>query len=191
VLGAQRQEDRAIGQAEHRDEHRDRQQVRDARRRRDQRAEHQREQRDVQPDVEPGPPGAAEHGQAGEHRLLGGAGAHEVQHAADRREVAAGQRPEPAAQAEPLEHHAPQDRLLERDRRPPPPADRGQTAELRRAAAEHEPDADEQRDLEHVDDVDQRRGAVALQRPRLAHHPRALGERPPDPVQRIIGHRHR
>ena len=129
--------------------------------------------------------GVADDGQAREQRPLDRARAQEVQAGGERRDVARRQRPAPAAEAQALEEHAPEDRLLERHLREPPVTDRSQVPQPRREAAEEPPAGDVERDLQRVEQVHTRGRAPADQRVVLARHPGPFRERLLRPLERV------
>src|SRR5262249_19047486 len=109
--------------------------------------------------------------------------------APDRREIAPGERPAAAAEPEDLEEHAPDDRLLERDRVQPPGRDRAEAAEAE--AREEGPAEDVEAHLHGVQEENAERRAVALHRPGGAHHPPPLVERLLHPFERRVRRRRR
>src|SRR5205814_2157309 len=142
----------------------------------------------IEDDVEPGPPVAAEDGQLREQRPLGRPRAEEVPEGAERREVAPGQRAAAAAEPEPLEQHAPDDRLLERGLAQPPVAERAEMGDAhpRGEAAEKDPSEDVGDDLERVEQMDRVGVAPTLERISLAREARPVGERHPRPLEWVI-----
>ena len=133
--------------------------------------------RHVEGDVEHGALGAAEDREPGEQGHLDRARPAEVERAAERWVVSTRERSAAAAETEPLERHAPEHRLLKRDRFVVPGTEAPQLAQARCERAEQAPHPDVEDYLQDVDDVDGRRGSVALQGPGLAHHLHPLRER--------------
>ena len=105
---------------------------------------------------------------------------------ADRRPVAPGQRAAAAAEPEPLEQHAPQDRLLERDRCSHHVPIWSSRPEPGREAAEEHPHADVERDLDRVHGVDRRSAcrSPAAPTPRTPCGPLGERARRPTPADR-------
>src|SRR5204863_1723683 len=122
---------------------------------------------------------------------LGRARAEKIEETAEGREVTPRQRPAPASEAQALEEHAPENRLLECHGLEPPRRDGSKTAHAGREAAEERPPNHVEEDLDQVERVDAERRAVALQRPGPADHAALLGERLLRPLERIVGRRKR
>ena len=191
VIGARRQEDRLVREPEQREQDERGSDELRSHRRRHQRAPQERVVGEVERDVEDRAPVAAEDGQAGPERHLGRARAAEVERSPERRIVAAGERAAAAAEPEPLEGHAPQDRLLEGLRGRPPRSERRCASEPGRERAEEAPPGRVGDELEQVDEVDGRRRPVALCRPGLADHLEPPGRRLLPPLPQVIGRQER
>src|SRR5262245_56997989 len=111
MLRARGEEDGLVGDAQEDEQDERGREHRRRERRRDQGPNEERLVRDVERDAEERASIAAEDGETGEQWHLRGARPEEVERAADGRGVPAGERSAPAAEAEALEHHAPEDRL--------------------------------------------------------------------------------
>ena len=187
VLAARGEEDRLVEHAEHGQEHDERQEVLEARRRGDQSARGAEEEAPRRA-ARRARRASARRARAGRARAAASSSRGAGSRGSRRRgEVPPGERAAPAAEAEDLEEHAPDDGLLEREGVQPPRRNRGRAPERRAEAAEEHPPADVEPHLEGVGGEDAERRAVPLHRPGLADHAPALGQRLLDPGERVIG----